>query len=341
MSTRTLREKVVVVTGASSGIGRAAAVRFGREGARVVLAARRRSELEDTARLCRDAGGTVLVIPTDVTREADVQNLVRETLAVFGRIDVWVNNAGVTLFALLSEAPFEEHRRVIETNVFGPMFGARAVVPLFKQQGHGVMINVGSVLSKVGQPFVPSYVISKFALRGLTEALRAEVAEHPDIHICGFYPYAVDTPHFQEGGNVRGKKARAMPPTQSPEKVARAIVDLAARPRRERHVPRVAVFGLALHWLFPRTTERLLLRSLARWHFDERPQPRTEGNLRTPIEHDGAVHGRRPARLSTPAFIAWVLGELVKMPFERRRAPERLTRPTQLGSRGARAAHPA
>ena len=340
MSNLGLRGKVVVVTGASSGIGRAAAIRFGREGARVVLAARRKDDLDETARLCREAGGEALVVVTDVTREADVQNLVRESLAAFGRIDVWVNNAGVTLFALLAEAPFEQHQRVIETNVFGPMFGARAVVPLFKEQGHGVMINVGSVLSKVGQPFVPSYVISKFALRGLTEALRPECAEYPDIHICGFYPYAVDTPHFQEGANERGRKARAMPPTQSPEKVADALVALAARPRRERHVPRSAVLGLALHWLMPRTTERLLLRALSRWHFDDRSEPVTDGNLRAPSDEKGRVHGRRSPRLSAPMFFAWVFQELVRMQVERV-LPRGRTRRTPKGPPPELAAHQA
>src|SRR5690606_17479042 len=144
--------------------------------------------------------------------EDAVDALVERTLAAFERIDVWVNNAGVTLFAPLEGAPFEQHRRVIETNLFGPMYAARAVVPIFRRQGRGVMINVGSILGKVGQPFVPSYVISKFALRGLTEALRAELADAPDIHVCSLLPYAMDTPHFESGANRVGRAAHPMPP---------------------------------------------------------------------------------------------------------------------------------
>lgn len=312
-----LRGKVVVITGASSGIGRETAVRFAAEGCRLVLAARRQDELAETARLCREVGGVALVVPTDVSHEADVLMLARRAIEEFGEIDVWVNNAGVTLFALLTDRPFEEHKRVIETNLFGSIHGARAVVPHFKKQGHGVLINVGSVLSKVGQPYVPSYVISKFALRGLTETLRTEVAEHRDIHICSFLPYAIDTPHFASGANFRGRHARPMPPLQSPEKVARAIVSLAARPRRERVVPRVASLGIALHWLFPRTVERLLLRALARWHFDGRPLEPTGGNLNEPM-HNGpaSVHGEMQARLSTPVFAAWAVLELGKMALE-------------------------
>ncbi|MEW6270939.1 MAG: SDR family NAD(P)-dependent oxidoreductase, partial [Thermodesulfobacteriota bacterium] len=137
-----LRGKVVVVTGASSGLGRASAVEFASRGAHLVLAARRRDALEKTARMCRSAGGDAVCIPTDVTSEEQVRALADAAVAHHGRIDVWVNNAGVTLFALLEDAPFEEHRRVIETNLFGPMYAARAVVPVFRRQRRGVMINV-------------------------------------------------------------------------------------------------------------------------------------------------------------------------------------------------------
>src|SRR5687767_2120845 len=142
-----LQNKVVVVTGASSGIGRATAIEFSARGARVVVASLSKSALEETARMCRAAGGgSVLCVVADVTSEQDVTELARCALAL-GSIDVWVNNAGVTLFALLENAPFEEHRRVIETNVYGPMLAARAVIPIFRNQRRGVLINVGSILS--------------------------------------------------------------------------------------------------------------------------------------------------------------------------------------------------
>ena len=314
---KTLEDKVVVMTGASSGIGRAAAVEFAARGARLVLAARRGEDLEHTAELCRRAGGTAIVVVTDVTREADVQNLARQAIEQLGTIDVWVNNAGVTLFGFLAEAPFDDHKRVIETNLFGAMHGARAVIPHFKTQGRGVLINVGSVLSKVGQPYVPSYVISKFAIHGLSEALRAELAELPDVHVCSIYPFVVDTPHFEAGASRKSRSARGMPPAQPAEKVARAIVDLAERPRREVYVPRYVVLGVALHALAPKTTERLLLRSLSRWHFDEHPQAPTEGNLYEPVDRSQAtVHGHRKPQLGSVAFAAWVIQELVAIQLD-------------------------
>lgn len=297
-----LNNKVVVITGASSGIGRAAAIAFAKRGSRVVLAARRREALDSIALTCRAVGGEAVIQQTDVTREDDVQALARFALEQTGTLDVWVNNAGVTRFGSIEEGPIDEHRQVIETNLFGAIHGARAAVPVFRRQRRGILINVGSVLSRIGQPFVPSYVISKFALRGLSEALRAELADELDIHVCTLMPFAVDTEHFESGANHIGYEAHAMPPTQTPEKVALALVSLAERPCRERYVPRIAPAGIALHAVFPRTVERILLEALTKWHFGA-PQAPKSGNLARPEQANGRVHGERKARLSTAALL--------------------------------------
>jgi NAD(P)-dependent dehydrogenase (short-subunit alcohol dehydrogenase family) len=334
---RTLSGKVVVITGASSGIGRAAAIRFAAKGARLVLAGRRAEALEATAIECRVVGGHAVSQQSDVTSEADMNALATRALEQTGSIDVWVNNAGVTLFGALETTPFEDHRRVIETNLFGAMHGARAVLPIFRRQQRGVMINVGSILSKIGQPFVPSYVISKFALRGLTEALRAEVADQYDIHVCSLLPYAVDTEHFEGGANHVGRETHPLPPVQSPEKVAAALVHLAQHPVRERHVPRVAVFGLALHALFSRAVERTVFDALTRWHFGDRAEPETRGNLDRPQKPDGAVHGERQPRLSAAGLIAYGARRFASVELELvRRALARAG--LQQGSRGGRSA---
>lgn len=299
--------QTVVITGASSGIGRAAALELARRGARLIVAARRIDAIEDTAQRCRELGAEALAVVSDVTVEKDVAHLASRALEVNGAIDVWVNNAGVTAFGSLEGTPLEEHRRVVETNLWGAVYGARAALPVFRRQGRGTLINVGSILSKVGQPFVPSYVISKFALRGLSEALRAEVANQPNIHICTLLPYAVDTPHFQAGANFVGREAHAMPPAQSPEVVARALVDLIDRPRRELHVPRSAQLGLALHALFPRAVERVIHDALSRWHFGA-PQQLGSGNLWEGKLEPPTIHGERPPQLSFQALIAWLFG---------------------------------
>ena len=308
-----LSQKIVVVTGASGGLGRETAIQFASKACRVVVAARRLESLEETAQLCRDAGGEALVHVTDVTEEGDVASLVAATLGKWGRIDVWVNNAGVTLFALLEQGPFEMHRRVIETNLFGPMYAARAVIPVFRRQKRGVMINVGSILSKVGQPAVPSYVISKFALRGMSEALRMELADDPDIHVCTILPYAIDTPHFQTAANEFGVQAFAMPPVRSPQEVAAEIVKLAEHPRREVHVPRIATLGLAVRWLVPQTTERLLLHAISKWHLGPIGETPGTGNLFEATREDGHVQGDRPPLIGALGFAAWAIGDLAWM----------------------------
>jgi NAD(P)-dependent dehydrogenase (short-subunit alcohol dehydrogenase family) len=310
-----LKDKVVVITGASSGLGRAAALQFARQGSVVVLAGRRGTALEDAAHQCRALGARAVSCRTDVTEEEQVRSLANEALKLTGSLDVWVNNAGVTCIAPLDSESFDEHRRVLETNLYGAIFGARCALPIFRRQGRGTLINVGSVLSKIGQPFVPSYVISKFGLQGLTETLRAAAANTPNIHICSLLPYAMDTEHFESSANQIGRSAHPMSPLQSPEKVARALVDLARRPRRQRLVPRLAGLGLALHFLLPRATERVLQDVLCKWHLGDE-QPATAGNVYAPVRATGAVHGERAVRVATPKLLLYAAGRFLGLPFE-------------------------
>jgi NAD(P)-dependent dehydrogenase (short-subunit alcohol dehydrogenase family) len=308
--------RVVVVTGASSGLGRAIAIEFAQRGWCLVLAARRGDALEDTARLCEAAGGTALVVQTDVTREPDVLKLAAAALDAWGRIDVWINNAGVTLYALLEDAPFEDHQRVIETNLFGAMLGARAALPVFRRQQRGVLINIGSVLSEIGQAFVPSYAISKHGVHGLSEALRVAIADQPDIHVCTVFPYAIDTPHFEAAANRIGRAPRALPPMLSPERVAQAVARLAERPRRKRYVPRIATLGLALHAILPRTFERLLLDVLRTWHLSDQPERISTGNLFAPRPDGATTHGRRPPLIGTAGLLAWLAARVIELEIE-------------------------
>jgi NAD(P)-dependent dehydrogenase (short-subunit alcohol dehydrogenase family) len=306
----------VVITGASSGIGRATALAFARRGASLVLAARGAEALEETRHACAQLGANAAAVVTDVTVPADLHTLVGRTMERYGRIDVWINNAGTTLFGRLDEGPFDAHRRVIETNLIGPMYAARLVMPLFRRQQRGILINVGSVLSQVGQAFVPAYAISKFGLHGLSEALRSDVADELDIHVCTVLPYAIDSPHFEAGANVIGQRAHAMQPVQAPEDVARAIVGLVDRPRRQRYVPRYVPLGLAAHWLWPRVTERLLRHALVRFHLVA-PEPTQTGSLFAPRPGRGSIRGSRAPIVGLAAFAGWVAADLCRMGIAR------------------------
>ncbi|WP_437743131.1 SDR family oxidoreductase [Sorangium sp. So ce1504] len=287
-------EPVVVITGASSGIGRATALEFARRGAAVTLAARREQPLRELAAACEQAGGKALVVPADVTNEAAVMEVARRATEAFGRIDVWVNNAAVTLFGLFEQTPSEPYRRVIETNLFGTIHGARAALAQFRRQGSGVLINVASMAARLPEPYVSAYVASKHAIRGLSQSLRQELRllRARDIHVSTVLPATVDTPLFQHAGNYAGRTPRAMPPIVSPERVARAIVRLARKPRREIFVgsagPQLALLSL----LAPGLAERLLARRVDRLHLlNDRTAYATNGNLFAPLPEGTTVTG--------------------------------------------------
>ncbi|WP_437570359.1 SDR family oxidoreductase [Sorangium sp. So ce542] len=288
------RNTIVVITGASSGIGRATALEFARRGAAVTLASRREQPLRDLAAECEQAGGKALVVLADVTNEAAVLEIARRTTEAFGRIDVWVNNAAVTLFGLFEQTPSEPYRRVIETNLFGYIHGARAALAQFRRQGSGVLINVGSMVSRLSEPYVSAYVASKHAIRGLSQSLRQElhVLRARDIHVSTVLPATIDTPFFQHAGNYTGRTPKAMPPVYPPERVARAIVRLARAPRREVFVGSAARQLSLLSLVAPGLAERLLARSVDRLHLKhDRTAYATNGNLFTPLPEGTTVSG--------------------------------------------------
>lgn len=306
---RELREKVVVITGASSGIGRAAARLFAQKGASVVLAARSRKSLEEVARACEQCGAQALVVPTDVADERQVRALARCAIERFGRIDVWVNNAAVLMFARTEDAPYEAYRQVIETNLFGYIHGVRAVIPCFRKQGHGILINNASIGGAVAFPGASSYIISKFGIMGLSQSLREELLGTPHIHVCTVLPASVDTPVYQKAANYTGCAIEPMPPIYSAEKVARAIVALARRPARQRGVGAVARLVLLGNRLAPRLAERIMAVK-GRDLLQERPATPTPGNVFEPVPQYNQESGgwkRRQRRARALKIVAAAL----------------------------------
>jgi short-subunit dehydrogenase len=288
---RNLEGIVVVVTGASSGIGRAAALAFAEQGCDLVLAARRARALEEVARQCRSRGVAAVAAPTDVTSPEAVEDLARHAAESFGRIDVWVNNAAVTLFARFEEAPMDAYRQVIETNLFGVIHGSRAALRRFRERGRGVLVNVASVVAHVGQPYTSAYVASKFAIRGLGECLRQELGDAPGIHVCTVLPPSVDTPLFQQAANYTGRAVRPLSPVHDPAEVAAAIVRAARAPRREIFVDLAGRVLPLAKALAPGPVERAAGRKVERGHFSTEAAPISAGNLFEPLPQWASLRG--------------------------------------------------
>jgi short-subunit dehydrogenase len=320
---REIADSVIVITGASTGIGRASALKFAQLGATVAVTSRREDVLRRLAESCEKLGGRALAMAADVADQQAIEKLASRITETFGRIDVWINNAAVTLFGRFEDTPPDAYRRVIETNLFGCIHGARAVLPHFRERGSGILINISSGLGRIGSPFVSAYAASKFAIIGLSESLRMELQDTPDIHVCTVLPGAIDTPLFQHGANFTGRAVKPIEPIYSAEKVADALVDLVCHPRREIVVGSVAKLGLMMHAIAPELSERIYARQVEQKHFQDRPAPLSEGNLFKPMVEYGTVSGgwraRSSSRFSSKAVLcATTMGTVLALLIARR-----------------------
>jgi NADP-dependent 3-hydroxy acid dehydrogenase YdfG len=297
-----LNDHVVVITGASSGIGRATALAFADEGAVVAVIARRADALEDLAAECRERGSDAIALPADVADAEAMEHVAQHVTGHYGRLDVWVNNAGVSLFARVEEAPVNTWYRVIETNVFGTYNGVRAALPRMREQGSGVIINVSSVVGKVGSPFMSSYVASKHAVRALSDCVRQEVLDAPGIQVCTVLPGPADTPLHSVAGNYSGHAIKPLAPVISAERVAHAIVSCAKQPRREVVVGASTASVLGLDRIAPGLVERIAARQVEHEHFTSSPEQSSPGNILEPADDAATISGgwSRSARFVGP-----------------------------------------
>jgi len=297
-----LSEQVIVITGASSGIGLATAKLAARRGAQVVLVSRDEEDLARAVREIQDRGASAVHLVADVADQAAMQRVARDVVVQFGRIDTWINNAGVTVYGLIEEVPTEDARRLFETNYWGVVNGSLAALPHLRSGG-GALINLGSVLSDTGYPLQGHYTASKHAVKGFTDSLRLEVEKSgAPVCITLIQPAAIDTPYPEHAKNHLGFEAKHMPPVYAPEVVAKAILHCAERPERNVLVGgRGKVFSTSEKFA-PRLFDRMKEATSFHGQLTDRPA-RTDDTLFHPRPDDGRVRGGHPGHvMKTSAY---------------------------------------
>jgi NAD(P)-dependent dehydrogenase (short-subunit alcohol dehydrogenase family) len=297
MAKRTLQDKVVVVTGASSGFGKGAALRFAEEGAAVVLAARRGELLEDLARQCEGLGVKALALPTDVSRREEVERLAEAAVRTFGRLDVWVNDAGVGALGRFERIPLDLHEHVIRTNLLGTLYGSYFAYRHFLKGKGGILINVASELGRHTVPYYSSYAAAKHAVVGLSDSLRQEIAQNDvkGVHVCLVMPTAHDTPFFDHAANYTGREIEAPKPLHDPQNVVETIVRLALDPQDKEIVGADGVVKILMKALAPKLEEKMAAKQMHKTQFEKPPAaPDSPGAVRSPVpQGTGVSAGRR------------------------------------------------
>jgi short-subunit dehydrogenase len=282
--------KVVVITGASSGFGEGTARELARRGACLVLAARSADTIHALARECESLGGQAIAVKADVGEREAVEMLASEAISRFGRIDVWINNAGVAAIGRFDVVPLEDHERVVRTDLLGTLYGSHIALRHFRERGAGNLINVASVIGKIPTPLYSSYAASKFGVVGLSDVLRQELRADKinSIRVCTVMPMAHSTDFFEHAGNYTGHEAEPIPPTYDPKVTIDALVSLVAEPRDEVITGGQGIVFDVLHRLMPNAVEWMMTKNVEKVQVENAPPaPTTSGNVHNPSKNRG------------------------------------------------------
>jgi NAD(P)-dependent dehydrogenase (short-subunit alcohol dehydrogenase family) len=287
-----VRDQVIVITGASSGIGLVTAKMAARQGARVVLAARNAHDLGLAAEAIRAEGGRAIHHPTDVADPAQVEALGRAALDEFGRIDTWVNNAAVSMYGRIMDLSLDDMRRQFDVNYWGQVHGSRTAVTHLRKDG-GALINVASALADRAIPLQGNYCAAKHAIKAFTDSLRMELEEEGlAISVSLVKPGSIDTPFFEKARTVFDVEPQPVPPVYAPEVVANAILECAERPVRDVVVGGMGKLIQAAN-LAPRLADRYMERASFRSQLTSEPvTEERRDNLYEPVPNDGGERGR-------------------------------------------------
>ncbi len=303
-----IRDQVVVVTGASSGVGRAVARAFGARGAKLGLVARTREALLNAAREVEEAGGEALVLPLDVADAAAVERAADAVVARWGRIDTWVNDAMVSVFSPVKELTAAEVRRVTEVNYLGFVHGTLAALRHMLPRDEGHVIQIGSALAYRSIPLQSAYCASKAAIRGFTDSLRCELRhDRSRVSVSMIQLPAVNTPQFEVVRSRLPNRPQPVPPIYQPEVIARAVLHVAEHPVRELWVGWSTLEAIVGQRLFPGLLDRYLGRTGYRsQQTDEPARPDRPDNVDAPLPGDRGAHGDFDARARRHSLELWL-----------------------------------
>jgi NAD(P)-dependent dehydrogenase (short-subunit alcohol dehydrogenase family) len=293
-----LSDQVIVITGASSGIGLVTARLAAKRGAQVVLNARNEEALREVTDEINAQGGKAIYVVGDVGKYEDVQRIAEEAMSRFGGFDTWVNNAGVSIYGPVLEQSLEDQRQLFATNYWGVVHGSMNACAHLRIRG-GALINVGSVLSDVAIPIQGTYCASKHAIKGYTDALRLELEEQSaPISVTLIKPSTIDTPYTRHAKNLMEVEPQNPPPVYAPDLVAEAILHCAEHPERDLYVGGGgAVLAEAGH-VVPRLTDKMIEAMMFDMQKSDRPKPPVRpDSLYAPID-DGEERGGYPGHVA-------------------------------------------
>jgi short-subunit dehydrogenase len=293
-----LSDQVIVITGASSGIGLVTGRLAAKRGARVVLNARNEEALKQVTDDINAQGGQAIYVVGDVGRFNDVQRIADEAIRHFGGFDTWVNNAGVSIYGAVLDQSLDDQRRLFETNYWGMVHGSMVACAHLRSRA-GALINVGSVLSDVAIPIQGTYCATKHAVKGYTDALRVELEEaHSPISVTLIKPSAIDTPYTRHAKNLMPVEPMNPPPVYAPDLVAEAILHCAEHPERDLYVGGGGKMLAESGQLAPRLTDKLMHAMMFDVQKSDRPKPPArEDSLYSPIA-DGEERGGYPGHVA-------------------------------------------
>lgn len=287
---KSIRGKTVVITGGSSGVGKATAEAFALEGCNIVVAARGKEALDETVSLCRDLGVAVIGVPTDVSKAEEVAHLAETAIQFNGRIDIWVNNAGVMASGKFEEIPMELNEQVIKTNLFGYMHGAYSALPIFKKQQEGILINNVSIGGFMPAPYSAVYSSTKFGIRGMMDCLQGEISDYPDIHICNIYPQIQRSTGNMHSAKYSGLDFKIPPFAADPRDTAKKIVELAKNPRKDLFPDFTSLLLKNIYGLFPKQIINVASAGM-RMMMKAKNAPPDSGNILKPSSEPHRIYG--------------------------------------------------